>query len=98
MNAPRPWGVEQHCTNSLQITDAENKIVCERISKTDEATAGDLDVMAHIVDCVNACEGLEPEAIPALLEAAEDYVFSSYERPVHRKDIRAALRKVKGLA
>jgi hypothetical protein len=61
---------------------------------------------ARIVACVNACEGINPEAIPLMLEALKSVVSAFYKIPQADKfpsdltaaitDASAAIAKTKG--
>ena len=71
-HAPEPWVISE---------DSENDILSESYGKGNgwyevaapvSGSGNDDDAQANaerIVACVNACEGIDPEAVPAMLEA-----------------------------
>lgn len=67
-HTPGPWEAIEHDDPQWKIcaADSEFHIVAVTVQRNDKANAG------HIAACVNACEGISPEAVPDLLVALED--------------------------
>ena len=62
-----PWSVDPISTWSIR-GDGHKVVTC---ASNEDGDALDNANAAHVVLCVNACAGLNPEAIPAAIEALE---------------------------
>lgn len=75
---PGPWGIEKcRCGHD---SCSQYTISTQRSSGFSEANAN------RIVACVNACEGINPEAAPELLEALEEMLklhIAHHNNPAH---------------
>lgn len=62
------------------------------------ASARDEDTAARMVACVNACEGINPEAVPELYRAAWNFVecIGHSQEPERLQDLIEALKKAEG--
>ena len=100
-----PWRVG---TGTVTRMDCETKTVCGQGIVIAEAPAyiqeerpvRDANA-ARIVECVNACEGLEPAAIPGLIEAVDAALShdddGDWRSVLYGKEaLRSALRAAKG--
>ena len=73
-HTPEPWGVwlNPDGGNLEMITDdGLARHIVYVVGNTHEAKANG----RRIVACVNACAGINPEAVPNLLEAAKDFIY-----------------------
>jgi len=93
-----PWKVEQ--SGKDMITDEYGTIITTGFESPFNDEICEANAL-RIVSCVNACSGLNPAAIPALVEAAELLVdFIPYDWPMPLgwnqvvNDLRAALKKL----
>ena len=73
-HTPEPWGFTDHGQNIdgddwYSINRGSIDIAYERWSQNDEPTRRANAL--RIVACVNACEGINPEAVPELLKACK---------------------------
>ena len=67
-HTPEPWGVwlnPDGCNRGMITDDALARHIVYVVGNTHEAKANG----RRIVACVNACAGINPEAVPKLLEA-----------------------------
>ena len=66
-----PWRVEQYNSDIPKVTYKPVKVIADNI--TIHIGNGDnaLPIAKRIVDCVNACEGINPDAVHNLLEALQ---------------------------
>lgn len=93
---PEPW---RHTvwTNGWQFIDAANG---NTVIGDDDYGAKPDPSLARAVACVNACKGLNPEAIPELIEACGNLSESMTKWPTplktaqHIKEIVRAIQKV----
>lgn len=68
---PRPWSA----VGDVEIKDANGSLILERIPYEGlHFDNGFLDGngLEEIVSCVNACAGINPEALPAFISAVEN--------------------------
>ena len=74
-HAPEPWRVGKGSFMGLAVLDADSDGVCACSTGLQPLYAGDEEAKRanarRIVACVNACAGLNPEAVPDLLAACE---------------------------
>ena len=67
-HTPEPWGVwlnPDGCNRGMITDDALARHIVYVVGNTHEAKANG----RRIIACVNACAGINPEAVPELLEA-----------------------------
>ena len=95
-HTPGPWRVK-NTNNGWMVLAPQNGYIltlvprCRGIERIESNAA-------RIVECVNACEGLEPAAIPDLLAAAEAVsdLYGEQEWNGPLAALRAAIRAAKG--
>lgn len=75
-HTPGQWSIldESQAGHTPAIV-SNGKFICElRGPRQDWSPSKETEANAHrIVACVNACEGINPEAVPAMLEALKEW-------------------------
>lgn len=72
-HTPTPWRVK---TVHQEFENEDEGVICEigSIQIVSEEAINEREAAHKIVDCVNACAGINPEAVPDLLEACEHFI------------------------
>ena len=103
-HTPEPWRTEGGDRAEVLTKDGYMIASCEWAQKEDDIPDANAE---RIVDCVNACAGLDPEAVPGLLAVCEVVVEASKDHgslspgwfaslPVIIAAARAAIDQAKG--
>ena len=70
-HTPEPWHISEYANGYKGwIEDAQNELVAH--APPPKSLAERYANAERIVACVNACKGINPEAVPDLLAAAEE--------------------------
>lgn len=107
-HTPAPWKVRANPNGTLSIDAREpDGTACSPASVNGDATDVECGPVTwanarRIVACVNACEGMNPEAVPALLEACRkaSALLASLDEDYAEveSDLYDAIRKAEGKA
>ena len=76
-HTPEPWSLGfTDSTGTVYEIEAGDQYVCGMPVPCDEAGPAELHNAnaSRIVSCVNACEGINPEAVPEMLEALRSLI------------------------
>lgn len=72
-HTPGPWHWEDDEFGNYRAIVGNGHVLCEAMQYESESPFIDISVpdAARIVACVNACEGINPEAVPDLMKALD---------------------------
>lgn len=92
MHSPEPWKVELWCDGPVQIVDADGKPVVGFVSSFD---GGNEPIICKAVDlkriaaCVNACRGIDTEALEGI-EAEFSPTVREATLRLHQRTLKAS--------
>ena len=80
--SPAAWAINPHAIATVAMQRIDNEWVSANAP--------------HIVACVNACAGINPEAVPEMLAALEAVIHAAFE-PTWAQLVADAIAKAKGV-